>query len=120
MGGSPSRDGRNLIWGWARLSKTTMSNPKFADTFHQARLNIAESRYRYAQSQKDADRKRKVLQAAVGDLRSTYQLHPDLGGAETAARYDRMLKKIQKALGVPQTGIKEFQQGDAKSTAASS
>ncbi len=118
MGGSPDRTGRNLIWGWARLSKTTMSNPKFAATFHQARLNIAESRYRYALAQKDATRKHKVLEAAVGDLRSTYQLHPDLGGPETAAKYDRMLKKIQKALGVPETGLKEFKQTETQNTAS--
>jgi len=115
MGGSPGKDGRNLIWGWARLSKITMSNPKFASTFHQSRLAIAESRYQYAMTQKDEARRRKVLEAAVGDLRSTYGLTPELGGPETAARYDTLLKQVQKALGQPEAGIKAFQEAAQQS-----
>ncbi|MEX0978214.1 MAG: hypothetical protein WDZ48_05155, partial [Pirellulales bacterium] len=108
----------NLIWGWAKISKMTMSNPKFAETFHQARLNIAEARYRYALAQKDQDRRTKILQAAVQDLWSTYKLFPDLGGPDTSARYDRVLKTIQKALGQPDIGLAEFNQRDAASAAA--
>lgn len=117
-GGRPKRDGRNLIWGWAKISKMTMSNPKFEETFHQARLNIAETRYRYALAQKDKARRTRVLQAAVQDLWSTYKHRSTLGGRETAARYDRSLKKIQKALGKPETGLAEFKQRDAANTAA--
>jgi tetratricopeptide (TPR) repeat protein len=118
MGGMPARDGTNLIWGWAKISKMTMSNPKFAETFHQARLNIAEARYRYALAQKDKDRRTKILEAAVQDLWSTYKLRPDLGGPETTARYDRVLKTIQKALGQPDDGLAEFQKRDAANSGA--
>jgi hypothetical protein len=96
----------------------TMSNPKFDETFHDARLKTAESRYRYALAQKDAARKSKILEAAVQDLWSTYKLRPDLGGEETTARYDRMLKMIQKALGQPESGLAEFKKRDAETAAA--
>lgn len=119
MGGLPARDGRNRIWGWAKISRMTMSNPKFEETFHDARLHIAEARFLYANTKKDDPARRtKVLEAAVNDLWQTYKLHPDLGDAETAARYDRELKKLQKALGQPQTGLEEFKKRDAETAAA--
>jgi tetratricopeptide (TPR) repeat protein len=118
MGGMPAKDGRNLIWGWAKISKMTMGNPKFEETFHDARLSIAESRYRYAQAQKDAARRTKILEAAVQDLWQTFKLGRDLGGPETTARYDRSLKMIQKALGQPETGLAEFKKRDAETAAA--
>jgi tetratricopeptide (TPR) repeat protein len=118
LGAQPAKDGRNLIWGWAKISKMTMSNPKFDDTFHQARLKLAESRYSYALAQKDADRRAKILENAVQDLWTTYKLRPDLGGPETTARYDRMLKMIQKTLGRQESGLAEFKQRDAASADA--
>jgi tetratricopeptide (TPR) repeat protein len=118
MGDMPNREGRNLVWGWAKISKMTMGNPKFDETFHQSRLSIAESRYRYALAQKDEARKVKVLEAAVQDLWQTYKLRPDLGGSETAPRYDRALKKLQKALGRKESGLQEFRERDAAAAAA--
>ena len=108
MGGSPGKDGRNRIWGWSQLSKMTMSDAKFEPTFHEARLNIVESRYRYALVEKDPQRRQKLLQAAVEDVRTTYKVRPELGGAETMAKYDRVLKRVQKALGQPETGLAEI------------
>jgi tetratricopeptide (TPR) repeat protein len=121
LGGAPGRDGKNAVWGWAKLSNLTMRDPQFAETFHKARLNLTESRYRYALSQSDAARRSKVLEAAKQDLWITYKLRPDLGGQETAARYDRLLKQIQRDLGRQETGLEEFKQRDAAgaTTAAS-
>ncbi|MEX0677517.1 MAG: hypothetical protein WD063_10610 [Pirellulales bacterium] len=118
LGGQPKRDGTNLIWGWGKISKMTMNNPKFEQTFHQARLNIAAARYQYALAQKDKARRTKVLEAAVGDLWQTYKLLPKLGGPDTTTQYDRTLKKIQKALGKPETGLAEFKQRDAAAAAS--
>jgi tetratricopeptide (TPR) repeat protein len=118
MGGLPTKDGRNRVWGWAKISKMTMSNPKFEETFHDSRLAIVESRYRYAHAQKDPARRTSVLEAAVQDLWSTYKLRPDLGGPETTARYDRSLKMLQKALGQPENGLEEFKKRDAETAAA--
>jgi tetratricopeptide (TPR) repeat protein len=115
LGGAPGRDGKNVIWGWGKLSKMTMSNPKFADTFHEARLNMALARYRYGLAQQDAAKRAKILEAAKQDLWITYKLQPELGGQETAARYDRLLKQIQHALAAKETGLDEFRQRDATS-----
>jgi len=112
LGGAPGKDGRNTVWGWAKLSKLTMNDERFADTFHKARRNMAEARYRYAKKQDGAKRTR-ILKAAKQDLWLTYKLRPDLGGDESRARYDRLLKRIQKSLGGQEIGLREFEQRDA-------
>jgi tetratricopeptide (TPR) repeat protein len=118
MGGSPGKDGRNRIWGWSQLSRVTMGDPKFAAVFHEARLAIVESRYRYALLEKDPQRRERLLQAAVQDVRTTFNARPELGGPETAAKYEQALKQLQKALGKPETGLQEFK-AQAAETAAS-
>ncbi len=118
VGGMPGRDGKNVIWGWAKLSKMTMSNEKFADTFHQARLRMAEARYQYAMAQPDQAKRAKLLDVAKQDLWFTYKLQPDLGGEETAAKYDRQLKQIQTALGTPPSGLAEFREKDKDTAGA--
>jgi hypothetical protein len=119
-GGEPGKDGKNVIWGWGKISKMTVNNPKFSPIFHQSRLNIVEARYNYAAVEKDPAKKAKVLETAKQDLWFTYKLHPELGGNETARRYDDLLKQIQKSLGNPETGLKEFKDRDAAEAAAAS
>ncbi len=116
-GSNRGKDGTNTIWGWSQLSKVAENNyAKFADTFHLARLHMAESRYLYVQANKDKNPKltKGVLDAAWKDLWYTYQLHPDLGGEESAARYDRLLRQVQKARGSKEIGLEEFKQRDAE------
>lgn len=116
-GGQPGKDGKNVIWGWGKISKMTVNNPKLSTVFHQARLNMAEARYNFAMAEKDTAKQAKILEAAKQDLWYTYKLHPELGGPETAARYDRLLKQIQKSLGGDETGLSEFKQRDAEPAA---
>ncbi len=113
MGGERGQDGRNLIWGWAHLSRVTMGDEKFADVFHRARLAIVESRYAYAMAEKDPGKRENILKAAIEDVRSTYKLRPDLGGDETRAKYEKLLRSIQKALGQPENGLEMFQESAA-------
>ena len=47
---------------------------------------------------------KEILEAAKEDLWQTYKLHPDLGGEKRFARYDRLLKQIQKGLGAKESG----------------
>jgi tetratricopeptide (TPR) repeat protein len=119
MGGSPDKDGKNRVWGWSQLSRVTMGDPKFAAVFHEARLAIVESRFRYALLEKDPQRRQRLLQAAVQDVRSTFNVRPDLGGAETTAKYEQALKQLQKTLGQPETGLQEFKSQAVENTAAS-
>jgi len=116
-GGAPGKDGKNLVWGWAKISKMTMTNPKFADVFHQSRLSLSEARRRAALAEKDAALRAKILDAAKQDLWFTYKLQPDLGGEETTARYDRLLRQVQKDLGMPETGLQEFRDRDKEPAA---
>ena len=112
LGGAPTRDGRNTIWGWAKLSKMTMNDDRFAPIFHKARRNMAEARFQYGLGQKNPKRD-KVLEAAKQDLWLTYKLRPELGGEESRAEYDRLLRRIQSALGGEEIGLEEFQQRES-------
>ena len=93
-GGDPKKR-NSLIWGWGKIAKLTQDNPKFAATFHQARLNLAASRYFYALQIKETDNRDKTLDAAKRDLWLTYRLYPTLGGAESYARYDRLCARFK-------------------------
>jgi tetratricopeptide (TPR) repeat protein len=119
LGGSPGKDGKNRIWGWFQLSRVTMGDPKFAAVFHEARLAIVESRYRYALLAKDPQRRQRLLQAALQDVRTTFNVKPDLGGPQTSAKYEQALKQVQKALGQPEVGLQEFTTQPVDNTAAS-
>jgi tetratricopeptide (TPR) repeat protein len=111
-GSSPGRDGKNVVWGWAKISQMTVNRPEFEETFHQARLSMAEARYKYALTQEDEAKRKKILEAAKQDLWMTFKLRPNLGGEETSARYDQMLKQIQKSLGDKEAGLVEFKERD--------
>jgi Tfp pilus assembly protein PilF len=112
-GTAKGRDGKNVVWGWAKISQLTLNRPEFEEIFHKARLNLAEARYKYSQSEKDEAKRKRVLEAAKQDLWVTYKMRRELGGEATAARYDALLKQIQKALGNKETGLAEFKERDA-------
>lgn len=110
VGGSPGSDGKNVVWGWAKISQMTLNRPEFKDSFHQARTSLVESRYAYALTENDEAKRKKILEAAKQDLWLTYKQRPDLGGDEKAARYEQLLKQIQKSLGNQETGLTEFKE----------
>jgi hypothetical protein len=119
-GGVPDETGSNLIWGWAKLSKMTMNNDKLAGTFHDARLKLVESRFRYGLKQpKDkVELRRRHVEGAKQELWITYKLYPELGGSEYQPQYERLLKRIQKSLDQQEIGLKEFQDRAAQSASA--
>jgi tetratricopeptide (TPR) repeat protein len=115
--GGPEKDSKknqSIIWGWAKLSKLTMNNDKFLDTFHQARLKLAECRYHYGMLNKNKAKRRKTIDAAKEDLWITYKLYPDLGGQATSEEYNRVLKQIQRGLGEKAIGLEEFRRRSAE------
>ncbi len=73
----------------------------------------------FAPSVADPAQRAKIVEAAKQDLWSTYKQVPELGGAETASRYDKLLKEIQKSMGEEEKGLNEFKQLDARAAAAS-
>ncbi len=96
---------KNNIWGWAQIAKVVSSDPKYKDTFHEARLNLALCRYNYAMAQKDSKKKNEQLNYAKRDVAVMYGYYPDLGGDKWRPQYDTVLKSVQKALGEPQVGL---------------
>jgi tetratricopeptide (TPR) repeat protein len=113
-GGDRDAKGRPIIWGWAKISKLTQNQEKFEDTFHLARIKLSECRYLYAMMIREPDRekektkRRRTLTAAREDMWVTYKLYPKLGGKSRTEEYNRLLIKIQKALGDQPLGLDEF------------
>jgi len=54
---------------------------------------------------KTGEDKKKYLGYAKLEILNTKKIYPELGGPEFKARFDAMLRKIQKALGESDTGL---------------
>ena len=93
-----SKQGKNVIWGWGEIGKMTAGSPKYVEQFHEARYNLALTRYSWALAEKDQTRKTELLKYARSDIAQTVGLY-DTGGPKWEAQYDSLMKKIQKSLG---------------------
>ncbi|MEC7444860.1 MAG: hypothetical protein VX500_00980 [Planctomycetota bacterium] len=91
----------NAIWGWGKLAQVTARDSKFRDIFLQARFNLAYGRMEYALLKKSDDQ----LARAKRDILATAQIVPDYGSKSWKAKYDALMKALQKELGEPQTGL---------------
>ncbi len=91
----------NMIWGWGKLAQTTARYDQYRKMFFQARLNLAECRFGYAELKKSD----KYREMAKRDLVTTYKLYPELGGEEMKLKYESLLVKIQKSLGESAKGF---------------
>src|SRR5947209_5494102 len=49
--------GKKSIWGWGDLAKKTAGNPKFHNSFYEARLHLSVARLEYGLMQAAADKK---------------------------------------------------------------
>jgi tetratricopeptide (TPR) repeat protein len=118
--GGKDRDkkGQPVIWGWSKISKLTMNNDKFLETFHQSRIELARCRFQYGILNKDKNKRNRTIDAARQDLWITYKLYPQLGGEDTMAEYNRLLMQIQRSLGEKPLGLEEFRRRAAKFDAA--
>jgi hypothetical protein len=100
-GGYPIKQtNQNRIWGWLRLAQVAgqaaKRDPKFNDTFFEARLNVSRCRYLAAMKQ-PGDARRQELGKAKQTLQSVAQLYPDLGGEKWKSEFEALLKQIQSA-----------------------
>ncbi|GEM_PF-220435 len=101
---------KRIIWGWAYMSTILQRQEKLRSDFHEARYNLALCHYELAELQKDPARKNEYLKRASKDIAITYRLFPEMGGADWRPQYDRLLKRIQRALGEPTTGLLALKQ----------
>jgi hypothetical protein len=97
------------VWGWAKLAKMTMSNPKqdpqFDEIFYEARLKLSTARYQLGLSLTNPQKRKQMLEDAETEVKRTYYFRTTLGGPTWYPKFNRLLKEIQDALGVKSTGI---------------
>jgi len=101
LGGRPGDDGKNVIWGWGKISTAASRVSEYRDTFFEARYHVARCRFLMGK----ATGSDKVIDQAVQDVLSTYAAYPELGGAKQQAKFNALLKQIQAAAGKPTVGL---------------
>lgn len=109
LGGRPNpKTKKNTIWGWHMLSIMVQTNPNKdigEGVFHEARYNLALSRYKHALVLSPAEKLEK-LKSAQTDITITYRLRPTMGEKyQWKDKYDKLLQDVQKALGEKATGL---------------
>jgi hypothetical protein len=62
----------------------------------------------------DAAKKKALVEAAIGDIRSTYKTYPDLGGPDRLSQYEKLLIELQQDLGQPGAGLSALDVTPAK------
>ena len=103
IGGAKPESGKNIIWGWGKISQLTSRNPANQAAFFDARYHLALCRYQWGKSTKDKD----LIRRSAGDITKVAALYPQLGGPEQLRKFDTLLKQIQKDLGERSTGLKK-------------
>ena len=92
--------GENRIWGWLKISReaarAARADPKYRDTFYEARLNVSRCRYLVAMKH-DGNERQKHLAKAKQSIESLRQLYPDLGGERWRGEFEALLKQIDSA-----------------------
>ncbi|MCG8651048.1 MAG: hypothetical protein MI861_14520 [Pirellulales bacterium] len=91
----------NVIWGWGKISQSTSSKEQYRAKFFEARYHVALCRYSWGRAIKNKELKEK----SISDILSTHSLYPELGGPQQFARFDRLLKQVQKDLGKKVSGL---------------
>lgn len=100
-GARPGADGKNLIWGWGRISKMISGRPEFRDQFFDARYQIAFCRFKMGRASNNT----KVIEQAISDINQVAALYPELGGEKRRNDFDLLMKDIQRALGKKPDGL---------------
>lgn len=101
MGARPGSDGKNIIWGWGRISRLLSGKAEFRDTFFETRYHIAFCRFMMGKHSQN----NRLIEQAVADIQQVAALYPELGGPQRRRDFDLLLKEIQKALGKAPDGL---------------
>jgi hypothetical protein len=89
------------IWGWSGIARRIQFDDTRQDAFNEARYNLALCRMKYARS-KSGKKQTDLLRQAEQDILMVQRIRPTMGGEKWFARYDELLRKIQKELGTPE------------------
>jgi hypothetical protein len=114
------------LWGWGGIANK-LSRPAFAgsdekalkarEQFFQARLNLAACLFARSQLPgKEAAAAKELRQKAEASIATTRKMYPDMGGEASRARFEKLLKDVQKAGGA--ASPRGFAELDERSAAA--
>ena len=100
-GAKPNAKGKNIIWGWGRIGQLTNGREQFREEFFDSRYHLALCRFSAGKISKD----QKLMKTSVSDIKKIDALFPEMGGTAQRAKFDALLKRIQKELGQQPTGL---------------
>ncbi len=110
-GTSPSKQGKNLVWGWSKIAavaaRGVATHPAHQKAFFEAWLNVARSRYLVG-TLTTGPRRDEQFRKATNTIRAMVRQHSDLGGEEMRAQFDQLLREIQTASGTQAQGLSAF------------
>jgi hypothetical protein len=116
------------IWGWNALAqklraqgerlRAAADDPakiqqaeEYRQRYQEARYNSVYCTYAAALQATSQAEKERLLKIASQGIWSVYAIvDSELGGGQWKAKNDRLLRDIQRALGEPEIGLKEFEQ----------
>lgn len=105
IGARPDDKQQNVVWGWGKISTMTSRDPKFRDQFFNARYHVALCRFLWGKAEADATQQKKLIEKSATDITQVAALYPEMGGPAQRAKFDALLKLIQKELGQPEVGL---------------
>lgn len=118
--------GPAVIWGWNGIAKkvqrpafagTDETAVKYRDQFFNARFRQAECLFALAQLPgKAPDKTKDLLAKAESSVALTRKMYPEMGGPALQARFEKLLKDIQKQQGI--SDPRGFAELDEKAAAA--
>ena len=100
-GAKPDAKGKNRIWGWGRIGQITNGREDFREEFFDSRYHLALCRFLAGRVSNET----KVMKASISDITKVAALSPEMGGKAQYAKFDALLKRIQKELGEKPVGL---------------
>ena len=96
----------SAVWGWNQIATRLQfiieggkGTPEYQEKYYEARYNLLKSRFDYANTLPDADKKNKHLDKAEYELVAFSRITPDLPDTEWWNKFDTVYQDIQVALG---------------------
>ncbi|MCE9545120.1 MAG: hypothetical protein K8T25_06335 [Planctomycetia bacterium] len=108
QGSRPDAQGKNIIWGWSRLAAAMYGKPAYDKFYFEANYRSNQSRYQFAMKLTGPQHAR-LLQLARKGIEIMVDRYPALGTPDQKAKYDVLLRSIQRELKEPEVGLKAFE-----------
>ncbi|MBI3860467.1 MAG: hypothetical protein HY290_01075, partial [Planctomycetia bacterium] len=108
LGGKKAKKGKtpedSKIWGWGGLAEKLQVNlqtnpkPEYEKQYLDASLNAAQCWFKYAAAQTAAGERKTLTREALTAIKRPRALLPQLGGAETWAKYNTLYRSVEQAM----------------------